>query len=695
MKKPTIHAFAKAIPAAMLAAFLTGCTVEIIDDDIKDPVEYNDVPVIIATLGSDEATKTSFEYSGGRLKAFWNSGDEFSVVPDGTQYPGAGLYRLPEGGSTTGEFRCVFSAARYSDVFAYTVFYPSSINSYFQYTNFLYTGQVQQKSNPTGHLGSYYTMMLDNLYSYESLDFSQAEQSSCMRFDLSGMTFDHPASIQLTIVDGKFNFYENNVNDVNYRCPGDVSKLSPKTAKTLSLDLSGYGSETQLTAYMMMSNSDITIPGGGKLRLKVICADGCYYVDIPFSNDTVLHGGRCHKLYVDSGWAKSSGDYTNYEFDGEVVTLQNGTVDGLDVVIMGDGFTADDILDGTYDALMREAYEQFFVPEPLKSFKDRFNVYYVKAVSPEHFNIKEIPINGAHVGECETKFGMEFTAGSTKVSGNNDKVRDYAKKAFSTNADQRIQNATIIVLGNIECRSGTCSQSWSSTSSSYDYGWACSIAYCGLGRNLEERHQLVHHEACGHGFGKLADEYTGTTGYSTQVWYDLEDDHELGLYRNTDRYVDNYIYSQFGQYGFELTTTDNVYWSDMFGTLNHYELANVESLGVFQGGNARTHDCGRPTQDPSKSIMNANTGIFNAPSRRTMYYRIRQLSGEISGKKYGTSQELESFLYWDATAVLPKLPLKSPARIQASTRIPEEELLPFGEPQIVFGEWKDGVFYEK
>ena len=52
---------------------------------------------------------------------------------------------------------------------------------------------------------------------------------------------------------------------------------------------------------------------------------------------------------------------TDFSADGEIYTLQTATQgDGVDIVLIGDGFTDEDIADGTYETTMRQAMENFF-----------------------------------------------------------------------------------------------------------------------------------------------------------------------------------------------------------------------------------------------------------------------------------------------------------------------------------------------
>lgn len=62
--------------------------------------------------------------------------------------------------------------------------------------------------------------------------------------------------------------------------------------------------------------------------------------------------------------------------------------------------------------------------------------------------------------------------------------------------------------------------------------------------------------------------------------------------------------------------------------INDTRYAN-EGLGAYEGGLTYWNGVWRPTEN---SIMNTNTGGFNAPSREAIYYRIHKLA-------YGDSWE--------------------------------------------------------
>lgn len=431
------------------------------------------------------------------------------------------------------------------------------------------------------------------------------------------------------------------------------------------------------------SNSNpsvISVDEGGKVT-GLICGTADIVV-------TSLLNGKidtCHVSVVP--------DETVYSWDGEVVTLQSGHP-GLNLVIMGDGYVKADFDDGTYDAMMRQLCEDFFSIEPYTTIRPGFSVYYVKAPSPQRLNATTTGANGARNSDAKTKFSVQFTPNSTSVSGDGNKVNEYAKKALGADADQLIQTATILVVANQRCRAGTNHMSWTLSG---DYGKACSIAYFGLGRDDAEREQLVHHEAGGHGFGLLADEYGGKviSSMNTSEWWRLDNQmHKYGVFRNVDKYVSQSTFEQLGNDTYKVTADSTVYWSDLFNTANNYESQEVESLGFYEGANTYANFFCRPTLNANLSIMNRNTGIFNAPSRRQIYYRYLRLSEQVKEDQFGTEEELNRFLTWDAT-MLPKIKAQAKVQAKAAERQAHavaEELLPLTEPVLQAGQWKQGVF---
>ena len=333
---------------------------------------------------------------------------------------------------------------------------------------------------------------------------------------------------------------------------------------------------------------------------------------------------------------------SDYSSDGNVTTLQTATKgDGIDIVLMGDAYSDRQIADGTYRADMAYIYNNLFTEEPYKSFKDHFNVHYVNVVSK----------NEGYGVYNETALAGYFGGGSL-VGGNNNVAFNYALKAIS---DEEMDEALLIVAMNSDNYAGTCYMYYP-TASVGDYGSGPSVAYFPRGGDQTTFAQLLHHEACGHGFAKLADEYAyedlgaAPSDYVSQI---QTQQNERGWWKNVDFTND----------------PSAIRWSHF---INDTRYAN-EGLGAFEGGLTYWSGVWRPTEN---SIMRYNTGGFNAPSREAIYYRIHKLA-------YGDSWEYdyEEFVEWDARN-------RASATTRAMTYKPAN-YKPTHPPVIVNRTWKD------
>lgn len=182
----------------------------------------------------------------------------------------------------------------------------------------------------------------------------------------------------------------------------------------------------------------------------------------------------------------------DYEYDeDEIITLQRHTKgNGVNLVFLGDGYSAKDISDGNYMQDMKEQVENFFGIEPYKTYRDYFDVYTAIAVSPE-----------SGIGTINTiryaKFETTYTGG-VGLRCDYDAAFAYALKMPTVNKGN-LNQSLVIITPNSTDYAGIC-QMWEDGSA---------IAFCPkstYGYPLDTR-GVIQHEAGGHGFGKLGDEY--------------------------------------------------------------------------------------------------------------------------------------------------------------------------------------------
>lgn len=346
----------------------------------------------------------------------------------------------------------------------------------------------------------------------------------------------------------------------------------------------------------------------------------------------------CFKTFEAGNYYVSS-DYTA---DGTTSTLQQSmTGAGIDLIFMGDAFSDRQIADGTYANAMQKAVDAFFSEEPYKSMKDHFNVYTVNVVSATE--------GYEHSGQAlSTGHGD-----GTYVYGNDSKVIEYAKKAIS---EDRLDDAVIIVMMNEDAYAGTCFMYYPDSG---NYGRGLSIAYFPTSSDTDTFNGLVSHEAGGHGFAKLADEYAyenmGTI--PADAISSTKAQEPYGWWKNVD-FTNN---------------TALVKWSQFLADSRY----SNEGLGCFEGGLTYWTGVWRPTD---ASIMRYNTGGFNAPSRYAIWYRIGKLA-------YGENWEgsYEDFVAYDAVNRTPA----AVAKRKAQRTLVERQLPPLAPPVVISHSWRE------
>ncbi len=343
--------------------------------------------------------------------------------------------------------------------------------------------------------------------------------------------------------------------------------------------------------------------------------------------------------YLSGGDVYKSKDYSQDKLS---YTLQKATQgNGIDIVLMGDGYSDRMIASGKYRQVMEEAMEYLFVEEPYKSFRHLFNVYMVNAVS-------ETEVIGG-----STVFNTRFGSG-THVEGDNDKVFSYTMNAVSAD---RMDEVLVVVMQNSRKYAGTC---WMYYPEDGDFGNGPSISYFPVGSDAMAFQEVLNHETCGHGFSKLADEYAYEDyGAISQDQKDFEEYWmSFGWYRNIDFTGDPY----------------RVKWSHF---LSDPRYAN-EGLGLFEGGATYWSGVWRPTEN---SIMRHNTGGFNAPSREAIYNRIHKLA-------YGENWQYnyEDFVKYDAVNRAQAAVARNKARASQRNL---EDFEPLAPPVVVRKTWRE------
>lgn len=311
---------------------------------------------------------------------------------------------------------------------------------------------------------------------------------------------------------------------------------------------------------------------------------------------------------------------TDYTKDKTMRVLQKASEGaGVDLILMGDGYSDRMIESGVYDRDMERTVESIFLHEPFKSFRHLFNIYITYAVSENEV-----------IGKS-TAFDSYDTRATVGHIGSNDtqRILSYSMNA-SEKGDPR-DVATILVL-NSEVSDGVCINFLHASAEGevFDYhndpnwddyhgGYGYAVV---SGPKQDGYEETVIHEF-GHMFGKLADEYIsdgdGYQSISEQEKLNLQEIFPYGMYKNID------------------VTSDpsSIKWSH-FLTDSRYSNSGT---GIFEGANQYRTGVWRPSEN---SIMRYMSGQFNAPSREAVYYRIHKLA---YGKNW--QYDFEDFVQWD------------------------------------------------
>ena len=296
-------------------------------------------------------------------------------------------------------------------------------------------------------------------------------------------------------------------------------------------------------------------------------------------------------LFIYQEGASDGYQSSDYSQDGKVSQLNIASQGkGIPIVIMGDGFVDKEIADGSYSRTMNQAMEHLFSEEPIKSLREYFDVYQVTAVSKR--NIFD--------GTSSTVFGTVPDHQTMGIDVDASQVMKYVKKVEGIDSI----HALAVVIMNMNINKGVTYMMASNKISDYSY----SIALCPVIDSLKSEmfRSVLVHEAVGHGFAKLADEYVRSTeGSATDDDIkELKERHEkYGWFLNVDSEKDS----------------TKVLWTKF---IYDAEFSN-EKIGTYEGGYTFFKGVYRPSEE---SMMRSNDAPFNAPSRQVIYNKVMKMA---------------------------------------------------------------------
>ena len=314
--------------------------------------------------------------------------------------------------------------------------------------------------------------------------------------------------------------------------------------------------------------------------------------------ETETHKGRTGEIVFllnnKDARVKMTVEQYDYDYaDGNVIVNQTASKgNGVNVVFMGDCFDARDIAMGSYKAGIDEAIGYYFGIEPYKSYKEYFNVYTVFGLSPDSGMGTVNTIR-------EAKFGSQYSFDG--IVPNTETTFEYAMKTATVN-ESNINKTLVVMVENTTDYGGIC----------YMWGDGSAIAVCPMSRDAYpfDFRGIVQHEAGGHGFAKLGDEYIYSNAFIESC--DCNNPHlpefyagkSLGWYRNL---------STNGDY-------KTVEWAHLFANPDYSNIVDM-----YEGGYFHTRGIYR---SEANSCMNNNVPYYSAISRQEMVERIKRYAGQ-------------------------------------------------------------------
>lgn len=287
--------------------------------------------------------------------------------------------------------------------------------------------------------------------------------------------------------------------------------------------------------------------------------------------------------------------------DGEVMTLNTATKGpGIDIVFIGDGYDAKDIAKGTFKQNTEDGFKHFFGIEPYSTYKDYFNVYAVVSKSDDSGI-------GTVNTVIDTKFGSYFTQNRIKAP-DADKCFKWAKRA---DASMDLSKSLVIMLMNTSTYEGVTMM----------YGDGSAIACCPVSTDAYpyDFRGIIQHEAGGHGFGKLGDEYIYHNAFIQTCNCTDGCEHPQG---DDDTMTSYGIYKSKGWFKNLSMTADakQVPWAHLI-----YHKNYSDKVDMYEGGYMHTRGVYR---SEATSCMNNNIPYYSAVSRQAIVERIKAYAGE-------------------------------------------------------------------
>lgn len=292
-------------------------------------------------------------------------------------------------------------------------------------------------------------------------------------------------------------------------------------------------------------------------------------------------------------------DY-QYDEDGQLQLQRHTKGKGINIVFIGDGYDAEDISKENYLNDVREGMEYFFAIEPYKTYKDYFNVYVDFPLSYESGVCSNVNIWRT------TKFDTTYGAGDDgRLKVNFDDMMSYVLNDVTgtvVNAGNVNQTLIISILN---------SDVYEGLTNMWFTGAAIAAVPHSRYSYPNDYRGLIQHEAGGHGFGKLDDEYIYHRDHIRNCPCQCcthADDVEFWKSIGWDRNVS--LNGKYKDIDWKHLIFDDRYQD----IVDIYEGAHMHSDGIYRS--------------ELNSCMNNNVPYYSTISRQAIVERILDYAGE-------------------------------------------------------------------
>jgi hypothetical protein len=290
-------------------------------------------------------------------------------------------------------------------------------------------------------------------------------------------------------------------------------------------------------------------------------------------------------------------DY-EYEEDSELALQRATRGNGkINIFLCGDGYDAQDMAEGKYLSDLRQQTEYFFDVEPYKTYKDYFNVFVGFAMS------RESGINSTNRWR-ETKFDAKLTGICHEpLQTDFDKALLYALEVSPQIKPDGVAAPLVIMALNTDQYAGVTAM----------WGDGAAVAACPMSmeRYPYDARGIVQHEAGGHGFGKLADEYIYHSSYIQTC--------NCGCCKHVEALLNMKAMGWGRNLSLDGKYSTNE-WRQLIFDARYGDICDIYEGGFFhQRGVFRSE---------VNSCMNNNVPYFSTVSRMAIVERIKQYAGE-------------------------------------------------------------------